>query len=213
MPREKLLQYGVESLSNEELLALLLQTGTKEEPVLNFAKRILEELDGLDNMLDMSVEDWCKIKGIKSGKASKLIGFIELAKRIFSYQKTIVYLRSDEEVYNLVKYDYYGKKNEELMVLYVNSKCMLIRKMVLSIGSINSTYVDIKQIVNYAIKFNANGLFLIHNHPSGDMKPSKNDLSMTQQVESACKLFNINLLDHLIIGNNEYFSFYKNMLI
>lgn len=213
MPREKIMKMGVESLDDYELLAVLLQTGTKKEPIIEFSKRILKELSGLDQMVNMSIDDWMKIKGIKECKASKMIAFLEFSKRIYQYNKEVTFLRNEKEVYDYIKYDLFGLAHEELYVLYVNVKCHLITKKRVSKGKVNIVYVDIKDVVNDAIRFKASGVFIIHNHPSGDVNPSNNDVDLTNSLKKALGFFDVNLLDHLIIGNNKYFSFNSNNMV
>lgn len=207
MPREKIIKYGVDSLEDFELLAVLLGSGTKGEPVLEFSKRILSEFNGLDDIINMKIDDWTQIKGIKNAKASKLIAFLEFSKRIYQYEKKNVSLRSSDEVFNYIKYDMVGKSHEQLIVLYVNVKCNLVKKKISSVGKVNILYVDAKEIVNDALKCNASGVFLIHNHPSGDVTPSPADIDLTNSIKKALQFFDIKLLDHLIIGGNKYFSF------
>lgn len=213
MPREKILESGVETLENYELLAVLIGSATKKEGVLDLSKRILNEINGLDDLINMSIEDWMLIRGIATAKAAKLVAFLELAKRIYTYDKKVISLRKSEEVFNYIKYDVYGKTHEQLIVLYVNVKCNLVKKVVSSKGKVNILYVDVKQIVNDAIKCSSSGVFLIHNHPSGDVTPSESDIDLTDHIKKALSFFDIQLLDHLIIGNNKFYSFQSNNLL
>lgn len=213
MPREKIIKMGVESLSDYELLAVLLQTGTKKEHIMDFSKRIMSELSGLDEMINMSIDDWMQIKGIKEGKASKMIAFLEFSKRIYQYQKETISLRNELEVFNFIKYDLIGLQHEELFVLYVNVKCNLIVKKKISKGKINILYVDLKDVVNQALKYKASGVFLVHNHPSGDVTPSTSDIDLTNSMKKALDFFDIKLLDHIIVGSNKYYSFNSNNML
>lgn len=213
MPREKIIKMGVEALEDFELLAVLLETGIKNEPILEYSKRIISELNGLDDIINMSIEDWMKIKGIKEAKASKLIAFLEFSKRIFQYNKQIISLKKSEQVYEYVKYDLIGKFHEELIVLYVNVKCNLLKKKIVTSGKVNVLYVDVKDIINDSIKTKASGVFLIHNHPSGDTTPSNSDIELTNNLKKALSFFEVQLLDHLIIGHNSFFSFSCNNLL
>lgn len=213
MPREKILKYGVEVLEDYELLAVLLGSATKKENVFDLSKRILSETNGLDDLSNMSILDWMNIRGIKEAKAAKLIAFLELAKRIYTYNKEVITLRKSEEVFNLIKYDLYGKTHEQLIILYVNVKCNLVKKVISAKGNVNILYVDTKELVNDALKCSASGVFLIHNHPSGDISPSIADIDLTDNINKALNFFDIKLLDHLIISNNNYFSFKSNNLL
>ncbi len=196
-----------------ELLAVLLQTGTKEEPILEFSKRILSEFTGLGDMINMSIEDWMNIKGIKESKACKMIAFLEFSKRIYQYKKDVIFLGNEKLVYEYIKYDLVCKTYEELIVLFVDTKCNLISKLKLGRGNINILYVDVKEIISAAVKYKATGIFLIHNHPSGDTTPSNSDIELTSNIKNALQYFDVNVLDHIIIGNNKYFSFNSNNII
>lgn len=213
MPREKIINSGVDSLEDYELLAVLIGSATKKEGVIDLSKRIINEVNGLDDLINMSIEDWMSIRGIACAKAAKLVAFLELAKRIYTYNKEVISLRKSEEVFQYIKYDMCGKTHEQLVVLYVNAKCNLVKKVISVKGKVNILYVDTKQIVNDALKCSASGVFLIHNHPSGDTTPSESDLDLTQNIQQALKFFDIKLLDHLIIGGNNFFSFASNNLL
>ncbi len=212
-PREKIIKHGVEVLDDYELLAVLIGSGTKKENVFDLSKRIINEANGLDEFSNMKIEDWMKIKGIKVARASKLVAFLELSKRIYTFNKEIISLKKSEEVFNYIKYDLHGKSHEQLIVLYVNVKCNLVKKVISSKGKVNMLYVDTKAIVNDGLKCSASGVFLIHNHPSGDVSPSESDIDITENILNALKFFDIKLLDHIIISNNNYFSFNSNNLL
>ncbi len=212
MPREKIINLGVESLQDYELLAVLLGTGTKEENVLELSKRILFEFNGLTDIINMTIEDWMLIKGIKEKKAATLVAFLEFSKRIYKYEKKDISLKTCNEVYEYIKYDLEGKSHEELIILYVNVRCKLI-SLKKSIGNTSILYVDIKEVVSQGIRCKASGVFLIHNHPSGEISPSISDIDLTNSLKNAFAFFDIKVLDHLIIGKNNYFSFTCNNLL
>ncbi|MFI3329624.1 MAG: DNA repair protein RadC [bacterium] len=212
MPREKIINLGVESLQDYELLAVLLGTGSKDENVLDLSKRILLEFSGLNDIVNMKIEDWMLIKGIKEKKAATLVAFLEFSKRIYRYEKKDISLKTCNEVYDYVKYELNGKSHEELLILFVNVRCKLI-SIKRSIGSTSILYVDIKEVVNQGIRCKASGVFLIHNHPSGDTTPSISDIDLTNSLKKAFNFFDIKVLDHLIIGENNYFSFTSNNLL
>lgn len=211
MPREKIIKLGVESLEDYELLAILLQTGNKKENVLQLSKRILTELN-LNDLINMQIEDWMIYDGIKTCKAASLIAFLEFSKRIYKYQKKDIFFKNSNDVFEYVKYDLSNKSHEELIVLYVNARCRLISVKKIK-GNVNILYVDTKEIVNNSLKCKAKGVFLIHNHPSGDINPSVSDIDLTNNLNNAFSYFDVKLLDHLIIGDNNYFSFSSNNLL
>lgn len=212
MPREKIIKLGVHTLQDYELLAVLLGTGSKDENVICLSKRILSELHGLNDIINMSIEDWMLIKGIKEKKAATLVAFLEFSKRIYQFEQKDIALKSSMQVYEYIKLELEGKAHEELFVLYVNTRCKLIGKK-RSIGKTNILYVDIKEVVNHGIKCKASGVFLVHNHPSNDVSPSTSDIDLTQALKKAFNFFDIQLLDHLIIGEKNFFSFASNNIL
>ncbi len=212
MPREKIIKSGVETLEDYELLAVLLNTGIKGESILEFSKRIISEFNGLSDIVNMSFDDWMQVKGIKQTKAATLVAFLEFSKRIYTFEKKDILLKNSNDVFNYIKYDLSGKFTEELIILYVNARCSLISVKKLK-GNVSILYVDTKEVVNHALKYKASGVFLIHNHPSGDVNPSISDIDLTNVLNKAFRFFDIKLLDHLIVGNNNYYSFLSNNLI
>lgn len=213
MPREKLIKYGVKNLEEYELLSIILGFGSNSENVFDLSKRILEELNSIRDLLDLSYEELTNIKGIKSAKATKIIASIELAKRIFSYKSEDVFLDNPKEIYRVFKYDFIGLKHEEFMVLFLDKRVRLIKKKMFSKGNNNLVLIDIKEIFNEAIKCSCCSLVLLHNHPSDYLVPSDSDINTTNRIISAGKLLEIDVLDHIIIGSNSYYSFLENDLI
>ena len=213
MPREKLIKYGVNNLEEYELLAIILGFGSNSESVFDLSKRILNNLPSIRNLLDLSYEELINIKGIKSAKATKIIASIELAKRIFSYQPDSVVLDNPSEIHRIYKYDFINLKQEEFMVLFVDRRVRLIKKKIFSKGNNNMVVIDIKEIFNEAIKCSCNSIILLHNHPSDYLVPSSSDIVTTNKIIEAGKLLEINVLDHIIIGSNSYYSFLENDIL
>lgn len=211
LPYEKCLERGAESLSNKELLAVLLRTGTKGVDVLELAERILSTEcgeGGILNIHNFTLEKLKSIRGIGNVKAVQILCLSELAKRlaketakeglIFSLPSTIA--------------DYYmeelrHQKQENMKLLMLNSKSKLLGEKDISKGTVNASLVSPRELFIEALEKQAVAIILIHNHPSGDTTPSENDLFLTKRVQEAGRLIGIELLDHIIIGNNCYMSF------
>lgn len=207
LPREKLMKFGASSLSDSELLAIILQTGSKGETVFELSKRILEELYTIQELVGVTYHELLKIKGIKASKATKLIASIELSKRMFHSNFERKKLVEPNQIFEYVRYDFYGKNQEELLVLFLNVKCELITKRVVAIGHLTGVQLDAKSIFSYALKYQAYAIVLVHNHPSGNPEPSVADITMTKKILEAGALLNITVLDHIIVGDNRYYSF------
>lgn len=211
MPREKLLKYGKSHLTQVELLALLLKTGTKEKNVLELSREILDTFTSQE-LVNIDVETISQIKGISNAKASEIVAVFELSKRLqesINYKETFA---SSEEIYEYAKHSMQTKTHEEMRVLYLNVKNKLIKDEVVATGSIHFVHIDIRKIVKRALDLQASSIIVMHNHPSGDVEPSSADIEITTQLLNACELLQIKLLDHLIISNLDYKSFYDSQI-
>ncbi|MFT4243928.1 MAG: RadC family protein [Candidatus Woesearchaeota archaeon] len=207
MPREKLIKFGASSLTNSELLALLLKTGTKDKNVLELSREILQTFSPLE-LLSTNIESLSTIKGISTAKACEIISVFELSKRIQEEVSFKESFSSSQEIYEYVKHSMQYKMCEEMRVLYLNVKNKLIRDEIVAKGSIHFVHIDVRKIVKKALDLHASSIILIHNHPSGDTQESQADVEITTQIMQACELLHIKVLDHLIIGNGDYLSFY-----
>ncbi len=212
MPREKLIQYGKDSLTQVELLALLLKTGTKDKNVLQLSREILTLYSPIE-LVNTSVEDFMKIKGISTAKACELVALFELSNRVHSQIEFKQQFSSSQEIYNYYKPLLESKLNEELRVIFLNSKQKLLYEGILAKGSVNYIQIDTKHIVKKAVDVNAVFVVLIHNHPSGDSTPSSQDIEFTKKLLEILQLLDIKLIDHLIIGKNNYISFFDENII
>ena len=210
-PRERFLKYGKSSLSNEELLSIVLKSGTKDTSVKELSNNILKEIKDITNLKDMTINSLSKIKGIGEVKAITLLAAIELGKRVYEekYNKTIK-LDTSDKIYNYIKTDFSYKKQEFFYCLYLDSKKYLIEKKLLFIGTLNNATVHPREIFKNAYLLSADTLVCIHNHPSGDVLPSKEDLILTKKLQEIGKIQGINVINHIIVGNNNYYSFYDN---
>ena len=190
-PMEKLLKYGADSLGNEELLAILLRTGTKGENVIELSTRLISNLGGLDKILDASYEEIKKIKGIKNVKACQVMALSELFRRF----KT---LRAQNEMNVL--------KQETLKLILLDTKNNIIRTKDVFTGTLNSSLIHPREIFREAVKFGSANIIISHNHPSGNPEPSKEDINVSVRIKECGEIMGINLLDHIIIGRNNYTS-------
>ena len=213
-PRERLLKYGVINLSNEELLSIVLKNGTKNESVMSLSYNILKSINNISDLKDISINKLTKINGIGEVKAITLIAAIELGRRVYQEQNNIKVLLNDPKlVFNYLHNELYDKKQEYFIVLYLDNKKYLIEKKVLFIGTIDYSTVHPREVFKYAYINSASSIILVHNHPSGDTLPSKEDISLTNNLKEIGKLNGIPIIDHIIIGNNNYFSFFKENIL
>lgn len=205
-PREKLKLKGASALKNEELLAILLQTGTKERDVLELAGYILGTFPG-ESILTVSISDLCSIKGIQTGKASIIIAAFELAKRLMKQEsEQLASIESPEQIAPYVL-DIRTAKKEHFVALYLNARNQLIQKEIISVGTINASLVHPREVFEPAIRLVSSSIILIHNHPSGSAEPSDADVAVTKRLVEAGKLLGIDVMDHIIVTRNSMYSF------
>ena len=209
-PREKLLKYGKENLSDSELLALILKTGTKSIDVIDLSLSVLKKLNKISNLKYINYETLTNIKGIGHSKAIELLAVTELAKRIY-YEKSIdkEIMSDPKTIYEKNKYLFDGLKQEHFYALYLNSKKELIERKLLFMGTVNRSIVHPREIFKEAYMLSASSIVCLHNHPSGDIIPSNEDIELTKALVEIGKLNGIPVIDHLIIGNDKYYSFYE----
>lgn len=211
-PREKAFESGVAALSNVELLAILLRTGSKEESVIDLSKRLLYSLDSISRLNEITIEELTNIKGIGNTKAITLLASIELAKRILENERKIKYYQNPKQIYN---YYYPILKNlnqEYLYAIYLNTKGVVISEQLITKGTISSSLIDGRDILKLALKLSASAIILIHNHPSGDSTPSLADIKATSKIITQANLMDIVVIDHIIIGD-DYYSMKENLTI
>jgi DNA repair protein RadC len=206
-PRERLLSSGPESLADHELLAILLRTGTKEESVLQLAHRLLKHFEGLRLLKDATIEEITSIKGIGTTKAVQILAAIELGRRIsrLSYNERYV-IRSPEDGAKYVMEDMRFLSQEHFVAIYLNTKNQVIHRKTVFIGSLNASIVHPREVFKEAIKRSAASIICVHNHPSGDPTPSREDIDVTKRLAECGRIIGIELLDHLIIGDQKFVS-------
>lgn len=208
-PRERLKEVGVENLSDKELISIILKTGTKEKNVSDLALELLNEYS-LSDLKNITINNLIKIKGVGEVKAIELISSIELGKRIFLKEKTKKKeLTSPKEIYEYTKYLFHNKKQEYFYALYFNSKQQLLSTKLLFIGTINQSITHPREVFKEAYLLSASSIICLHNHPSNDTTPSKADISFTKVLIEIGKIQNIPILDHIIVGDDNYYSFYE----
>lgn len=210
-PRERLLLYGSENLSNEELLMIILKTGTKKYSVKEVANRLLVSIGGIDKFGEVTINKLMMVEGVGKIKAIELLAVIELAKRINAPVKELEMLECTNP-FNIVNYFNYlfkGKKQEEFYVIYLDNKKKYLDKMKLFVGSINFSVVHPREVFKRAYLLSASFIICIHNHPSGDASPSREDILLTSKLKDIGELHGIILVDHLIIGRDCYYSFFE----
>ena len=209
-PREKLLELGKESLTNSELLSIIIKTGLKEENVETISLNLLNKYK-LEDLIDIELEELTSIKGIGKVKAIELLSCIELGKRIYLKQsKKLTKLSTPKEIYEYVKYLFIDKNQEIFYCLYFNNKQELINKKLLFIGTINQSITHPREIFKEAYKLSASTIICIHNHPSNDTTPSNADILFTNSLVEIGKIQGIPIIDHIIVGKDNYYGFLEN---
>ena len=211
-PYEKLELYGAENLTNSELLAIIIKSGTKENTALDLAKKVLSLNDSTNKedisfLQEISIVDYMKIKGIGKVKAIQLQAVSELAKRINKpINKENIKIKESKDVAKLLMSELRYEKREKVKLILLNSKNIVVKIKDISYGGSNFAMIEPKEVLNEAIKLQAPKIILVHNHPSVDVTPSKADFNITDRIYEASEILGIKLLDHIIIGDNKYES-------
>ena len=208
LPRERLAKEGVEALSNQELLAILLRTGTRQASFFEIAQKVLSNLSSLTDLKKMTLQELQSLSGIGRVKAIELQAMIELGHRIHKHETLeMESILSSQKLAKKMQQELGHKKKEHLVALYLNTQNQIIHQQTIFIGSATRSIAEPREILHYAIKHMATSLILVHNHPSGAVSPSRNDDHVTKLVKEACDLMGIVLLDHLIVSHSSYFSY------
>ena len=212
-PRERLKEVGVENLTNVELLSIILKTGTKNKNVKELSIDILKEYT-MNDLRDISINDLIKIKGIGEVKAIELISAIEFGKRILLKEpKILEKLDNPKEIWKSSRYLFNNKKQEYFYCLYFDNKQRLIERKLLFMGTINRSVTHMREIFKEAYKVSASSIVCLHNHPSNDITPSPEDIKFTRNLLKTGELQGIPVVDHIIIGDDNYYSFYEHLSI
>ncbi|TYS00912.1 JAB domain-containing protein [Rossellomorea vietnamensis] len=206
-PRERMVQSGAASLSNQELLAIILRTGTKSESVLQLSNRVLTTFEGFRMLKEASLEEITEINGIGLAKAVQIMAAVEIGRRIGNLAYDDRYaIRSPEDGANYVMNDMRFLSQEHFVCLYLNTKNQVLHKQTIFIGSLNASIVHPREVFKEAFRRSAASIICIHNHPSGDPTPSREDIEVTKRLVECGKIIGIDVLDHLIIGEKKYVS-------
>ncbi len=214
-PREKLILRGAKNLSDAELIAILLRAGMKGKSVVSLAQEIVSEFGDVALLATKTVESLTKIKGIGKDKAATLSAAFELARRISSKQKwySNKKITSPKDVADIFIPLLRDEQQEHFVVVCLNSANKIIKYETVFVGSLDSTTVHAREVFKRAIDNNSANIILIHNHPSGNIEPSGSDLSLTKKLVEAGKALEIQIFDHIIVGNNSYSSFVERNLM
>ena len=206
-PRERLAKYGAESLSNLELLAIILRSGIKGDTAIDVANRLLKQYDGqLREILSADLKELESTKGVGFTKAIQIKASFELAKRIFETDIEHQQVVFPQDVVNIMLPKLKFEKQEKLYILLLSGKNYLLSKKLVAIGGIDYNTFKPKEVLHIAVKYNASSIILVHNHPSGDPSPSKQDVEITKKIIDAGKIIGISVRDHIIIGDGKYTS-------
>lgn len=213
-PRERLIRHGAERLANKELLAILLRTGTKHESALGLAEKLLARFDSLRGLASASYEELVAVSGIGPAKATDILAAFELAKRLADSQMEFHgVVNSPRDAAQMVLRELSLEDKEHFMIIMLNAKHRVIAKKVISIGHLHASLVHPREMFKEAIKRSSAAVILVHNHPSGDLTPSKDDLTTTERLKEVGEILGIEVLDHIIVGDNRYLSFREQGLL
>lgn len=212
-PRERLKNVGPNNISDKELLAILLKTGMKDKSVTDLALDILKSYN-LNDLKEISLQQLMNIKGIGEAKAIELLAAVELGKRIFLHKNILLgKLDTPKKIWQKTKYLFYDLKQEYFYCLYFNTKQELIGEKLLFMGTLNKSVTHPREVFKEAYRLSASSIICLHNHPSGDVTPSKEDIDFTNTLIKLGTIQGIPILDHIIVGNSSFYSFYEHSKI
>lgn len=211
-PIERMQIKGSNSLSNEELLAILIKTGTKNKSAKDVANEILSKVEDIKELKYLSYEELKKIDGIGNSKAATIVALIELSKRIGTIVDTInnVCFNNPKIIHDYYKESLGEEKQEHFYCIYLDNSKKIIKDKLLYIGTINQTLIHPRDIFKEAFKVSASSIICLHNHPSDNINPSLNDIEMTNNLIKVGNLMGIPIIDHIIVSKNKYYSFFEN---
>ncbi len=212
-PREKMILNGAGSLTDAELLAILIRTGTKQINAIQLGKAIIEKADNIRYLQNITIEELESINGIGKTKAVQIKAALELGNRIASYKPAKYKIKNPWDIYKYYMESLRYQYKEIFKVVLLNTKNEIITDVDISMGTLNSSLVHPREVFREAIIRSSNKIILLHNHPSGNAEPSKEDKSVTNRLKECGELIGIEVIDHIIIGDGIYFSFKENMLI
>ncbi len=205
-PRERFLKSGAAALSDAELLAIILQNGSKKENVVDMSNRLISK-HGINKLSDLSLNELQEIDGIGPAKAMQIKSLFEFNKRHNLSKESGKPIKSARDVFHYASQRILDNKKEQFIILLLDMKNRVIKDETISIGTLNASVIHPREIFKSAIKESANSIILVHNHPSGEPEPSQEDTELTEKLFDAGDLLNIKVLDHVIIGKEKYYSF------
>lgn len=213
-PREKMILKGAKFLSNAELLAILLRTGTKQKNAIELANYVInKDSQGIRHLQDISIEELCEIDGIGLSKATQIKAALELGSRISSTKPNKYKVKNPWDVYKFYMENLRYEQKEIFKAVLLNTKNEIITDVEVSVGTLNSSLVHPREVFKEAIRRSSNKMILIHNHPSGSVEPSREDKNITDRLIKCGEIIGIDIIDHIIIGDGLYYSFKENMII
>ncbi len=206
-PRERLQRYGPSHLSNAELIAILLRVGSAGESVLNLSARVLSTYGGIGGVAKATYGELCELHGVSDAKACQLLAALEIGRRLASLQpEDRAIIRSPQDVFNLLSAEMGFLVQEHLRVLLLNTKNEVLAVHEIYKGNVNSAVVRVSEVLRPAVRENCPNIIIVHNHPSGDPTPSPEDILVTRQIRTCADMMDIELLDHVVIGNQRFVS-------
>ncbi|WP_067933005.1 RadC family protein [Alicyclobacillus kakegawensis] len=206
-PRERLLRCGAQALRNDELLAIILQTGSRSVPVQELARRVIQSVGGLYGLLDCEVQELVSVPGIGTAKALQIAAAVEMGRRIVRRPSADrLRIRSAEDAAEYVMDRMRYLKKEHFITLHLDTKHCVIAEELISMGSLDASIVHPREIFKSAVKRSASAILCIHNHPSGDPQPSPEDIAVTRRLCEAGRLLGIDVLDHIVVGDGRFVS-------
>lgn len=209
LPRERFLLYGSDTLTNEELISIILRTGTTNKSVKDLASEVLSKCKSINGLKDLTIDDLNRIKGLGKVKAITLLSALELGRRVYDKNRVDyrVKINNSVDAYNYFSKYICGDHQENLLVIFLNNSKQYIGHKIIFKGTINKSIINSREIIKEALRLNSNAIILMHNHPSGNIKPSHSDDIATNEIIKSCNLMDITLLDHLIVSNYDYYSY------
>lgn len=211
-PYEKLINYGVDKLTTEELIAILIKSGTSKYSAKELASIIISKVESLANLNDLNYKNLIEIDGIGFKKSCVILAAIELGKRINNYRQAIINkkVNSSRMVYDYYQNELKDKKQEHFYCLYLDNSKRVVFEKLLFIGTVNYSIVHPREVFKEAYIYSASAIICVHNHPTGNVFPSQEDIKLTKNLQEIGNLLGIKVIDHVIIGNNQYYSFLEN---
>lgn len=210
-PRERLIKYGKENISNNELIEIILKSGTRNHGIKDISHNILTKVNNISELRNMEVSTLEQVEGMSKIKAIELVAAIELGRRVYSSDKyeRLVKLTNPNTIIDYFHDEYKDVKQELFYVVYLDNQKKYLSKKLLFKGTVNYSLVHPREIFKEAYLLSASYIICLHNHPSGDTTPSKNDIELTKKIKEIGLLHGIPLIDHIVIGDNNYYSFYE----